>query len=238
MNPEKMTWLEKIAGNPVSALTAAAAGASIAGMPGALLPVLINTLAHGRYVDRQQRAITQVVDYLNSVEEKLRVITDEQYKLINETVSTILHTTEEEKLEILQTVIHNVIDFDDVTHHDSYLISRIIRDISVSEAKFFLESSYNGDDYSRIFVGEENPSDGKGQSTRSGNKITATLSISFVRPEYVKNNILYLSWSSQLVDYVTGLLSLGLVKIGKVSPGGNLYVFSLIAEKVRRLLRK
>jgi len=134
--PLTPTKVEAIAGGlPVQAtLTAVAA---LAGRPlAALLPVLTNTLAAGRQRKRVESALADIESELLAQQEKLSRLTDAQYKFMNEVVLTLLHTTDERKIELLKRAVRNGLDLSEMPDQDSVYLSRIIRDISAQEAEF------------------------------------------------------------------------------------------------------
>ena len=104
-HPGASTLLEKITGSlPVQgslAVVAALSGGPLA----ALLPVLATTLASQRQAKRIEAAISQIQDALRGQEEYLEQMSDAQYKLINEAVLTILHTTDDNKIALLKVVV-------------------------------------------------------------------------------------------------------------------------------------
>src|SRR5256885_1203182 len=96
-DPLQPSGVEKVAGNLATeaALTVVAA---LAGGPLApLLPVLAKSLAASRQQQRVQQALVDVRQTLEAHEAQIRDLTDEQYKLLNESVLAILNTTQAEK---------------------------------------------------------------------------------------------------------------------------------------------
>jgi flagellar hook-associated protein FlgK len=139
---------EKFLGSlPVeSALTAVSA---IAGGPlVALLPVLGKSLAAERQKLRVEKALNEINNILNEHSEALVTFSDEQYKLINEAILTLLQTTSEQKISYLKKVIRNTIDEKDIEQQEAVVLSRIVREISADEINFL----YNNFAFERILV--------------------------------------------------------------------------------------
>ena len=146
----KPTLIEKASGNVAvqSVLTGIAA---ITGNPiPALLPILSNSLASGRYKKRVEKALEDINEILIKHEKILKNITDAQYKIINEIILTILQTTEQEKILYLKNAIKNGIHID-ISMTMASQLSRIIRDIS-SEEIVFLNKNIN---YEKVIFVED-----------------------------------------------------------------------------------
>lgn len=135
---ESSTAVEKVAGNLVtqSALTVVAA---LAGGPlAALLPVLAGSLASERQRARVEQALVAISGILESHATKIRDLTDEQYKVINESVLALLQTTQAEKLSYLRAVVANAIAMREIEPQEATVLSRVVRDISAEEAAFLI----------------------------------------------------------------------------------------------------
>lgn len=147
--------LEKISGS----LPANIGGTLLAAFSGtpltALLPVLTSALASGRHRQRVEKAINEISSQLEQQSEKLKDLTDGQYKVVNESVMAIFQTLEEKKLRYLQNVIQNIIDDVSVDDQQAALISRLVRDLSASEAKFLIDHHRTA----RFMLSENPPSD-------------------------------------------------------------------------------
>ena len=137
----KATSLEKV----VSSLTvggAATLTAAIAGGPvAALLPLLITTLANDRHKKRVENALSQLDEDLSKISDKLENISDAQYKFINESIITILHSPDDNKIEFLKNGINQAAVNDRINLHQAGLLSRVLRDITVEELTFLIECS-------------------------------------------------------------------------------------------------
>lgn len=135
--------VERITGNVAteSALTALAASVANTGGPLVpLLPVLAKSLASERQKKRVEEALAEVSAILEAHEAQICNLTDEQYKIINEAVLALLHTTHGEKLAYLRAVVKNALDLDTVQPQEAVVLSRIIRDLTAEEAKFVCEN--------------------------------------------------------------------------------------------------
>jgi c-di-AMP phosphodiesterase-like protein len=143
---EKPSLLEKVSGSLVTESVATALATYVGTPLAALLPVLSKALASERHRKRVEKALEDINQVLVAHEDKLRQLSDSQYKIINEVILTILQTTEQEKIEYLKTAIKNVFNMDKFTISVSTLISRILRDITLEEIVFLLKYSK----YSRI----------------------------------------------------------------------------------------
>lgn len=145
-NIEKPSNFEKVSGNLLTEIGVTAL-AAFAGIPlAALLPVLSNSIASGRHRNRVEKALSEINQILKEHEDKIRKLTDSQYKVINEIILAILQTTEDEKIRYLKSAIKNSIEEEKITITLASQISRILRDISTEEIIFLVKNSK----YSRI----------------------------------------------------------------------------------------
>ena len=149
------TNLEKVAGS----LPTAVAGTLLAAFSGtplsALLPVLTSALASTRHTQRVEAAIMDMSADLERQKNKLRDLSDVQYKIINEAVLSVFQTLDEQKLRILRNVVRNTIEDQSIEIQEAALISRLVRDLSAAEAMFLLERR----DIARFMLSENRPSD-------------------------------------------------------------------------------
>ena len=134
------TKLENIAGSVPSEAALTLVGVLSGNPLAALLPVLSNSLASGRQKKRVEAALADINSVLTIHANTLRNINDAQYKLINEVILTLLHTTSEEKLVYLRHAVRNSLEVSDMQAAEAALLSRIIRDISAEEADFLISS--------------------------------------------------------------------------------------------------
>lgn len=135
-------------------------------------------------------------------------MTDAQYKLINEAILAILHTTSDEKLAYLRRAIRNGLAMSEIQPAESVVLSRVIRDISAEEADFLVHNF----SHTRIQFG-----------TTTG---SATPGV-FVLPEGGRNELI-----------VSGLISLGLlIPAGPTMDDQGVMRFSNSVAKILALLR-
>lgn len=135
---EEASILEKIADTP-AALTLTAVAAYSGGWLAALLPVLSNTLAQGRARERVTAALRELNDRLECMAERVQELSDAQYTAMGRVLSTLLETTDEEKLRLLKAAVLNIAASDFLSGFEAQVISRIIRDISAAEVRFLAE---------------------------------------------------------------------------------------------------
>lgn len=139
--------LEKVTSNLATNLGATAVGALGATITplAAFVPMLVQTLASGRHTKRLTKAIEDIETILSGFGDEIKNISDDQYKVINEAISSAFYTIDERKLEYLKSVIRNsAVNPDDCIGY-SDAVSRIIRDISADEILFlFANSHYEG----------------------------------------------------------------------------------------------
>ncbi|MBX3628056.1 MAG: hypothetical protein KF892_23810 [Rhizobacter sp.] len=136
----KPSNVERVSGSVVteSALTVVAA---VAGGPLApLLPVLAKSLAAERQKKRVEAAISEIHGLLAEQSQRVATLSDEQYKVVNETVLAVLQTTQEEKIGLLRNAVANALTTDVGTGQEAIMVSRVIRDISAEEATFLFKA--------------------------------------------------------------------------------------------------
>jgi hypothetical protein len=153
MNKPEPTKLETVSGSlPAGIATNAIAifGTSVTPLA-AFVPYLLQSLATRRHAKRVDQTLKDVNEILESQEEAIKNLSDNQYKLINEVVASIFQTVDEEKMLFLKAVVSNTIALDAIDTKDVDYISRVIRDISIDEIKFIL----NNFEYKQIFFGDE-----------------------------------------------------------------------------------
>jgi len=152
---DKSSFLESVAGSKSTAI-ATTLIAAFSGTPlAALLPVLTGALANDRHKKRIEKAIEEISVELERLKDKIHVMSDSQYKIVNETILTIFQTTEDEKIEYLRNVVRNVVSTKVASHHEAALISRLIRDLSAEEVSFII----NNGKFERISLGDSKPFD-------------------------------------------------------------------------------
>ena len=150
--PTSPSALEIVASSlPVSGGLAAVA--AYAGTPlAALLPVLGQTLAANRQRNRVDSALTEISATLEAHKERLNQLSDDQYKLVNETILAILQSTRSDKIEILKRCVRNQL-YVEVGSLEAAFLSRVIRDISSEEVDFLTRNFQ----FERIALSEIEP---------------------------------------------------------------------------------
>ena len=208
--------LERVAGNPGTeagltlAATALATLSSAAPLLTPLVPVLAKAIAAGRQQKRVEAAILEMSAVLESHAGAIENLTDAQFKLINESVLSVLSCTQAGKLEYLKRVTRNVIQDTSLSDQEAIALSRVVRDISAEEVEMLLSSFM----YERIRVGHQ-------EATVEGDLKTLRLTV-----------------NTPQAFCVAGLLSLGVLSPGEDSWGGNgSLIFTGIAAKLIALLR-
>lgn len=202
--------LEKISGNLITEAALTVVGAIAGGPLAPLLPVLAKSLAANRQQARVESALADVQHMLVTLSDKVEVLSDEQYKIVNEAILAMLQTTQTEKLTYLRNVVRNALDPQDCSSHDAILLSRIIRDISSEEVEFLLKS----------FADE-------------GILLSEPQQV----PRAADNRIL-VSPESKDALIVSGLLSLGLLAPPETGWDGGTMIFTRIVAKLIALLKQ
>ena len=137
---DKETPLEKVTGSTVTTAAVTLLAAQVGTPLAALLPVLTGALASERHKKRVEKAIRELESELEAQKEKLKFVTDSQYKIINEAILAVFQTLDEEKLLYLRRVVTNAIDAKDIESLEAVLLCRVVRDISAEEVKFVLDN--------------------------------------------------------------------------------------------------
>ncbi len=137
---KKATALEKATGSlPVvggMAMAAAAAGGPLA----ALLPVLSGSIAASRQLKRVEKAVEQIESELYNLGDMVQEISDAQYKYVNESLITIMHTPNDEKIEYLIHGVRSAVSDQQLTMHKAMIIARALHGITVEELRFMLKT--------------------------------------------------------------------------------------------------
>jgi hypothetical protein len=132
--------IERVAGNVATEAGLTFVGAMIGTPLAALLPVLSKSLASERQRRRVEEALSEIEQTLSEHEAALVTLTDSQYKLLNEAVLSLLHTTSAEKFAYLQRVVRNSLYAHDIIAQEAAVLSRIVRDISATEIEFVVRN--------------------------------------------------------------------------------------------------
>lgn len=203
------TTLEKAASHPGTEAALTLVGALSGNPLAALLPVLTNSLASERQKQRVEAALVQIDTTLREHSEALRNLSDAQYKLVNESVLALLHTTSSEKIEYLRRAVQNSLVVGTILPQEAVVLARIIRDISAEEADFLVKHFH----YNRIQLASS--------ATERKQKVLT------VAPESHDGLV------------VTGLISLGLLSTAEPTwDDSGLLRFSPIVAKLLVLLRE
>jgi len=139
---EDKSNLEKVTGNlatKTAGIAVGVLGATVTPLA-AFVPFLLETLASGRQSKRLESAFKKIETILKKHEKLINELTDDQYKVINEGVSSALYTINEDKLNYLVTVIANTTTQPNTCSGISDHLSRVIRDISADEIMFLLNN--------------------------------------------------------------------------------------------------
>jgi hypothetical protein len=155
-----------------------------------------------------EAALAEINSVLTAHESALRNISDAQYKLINEAILALLHTTSQEKLAYLRRAVRNSLELSEIQPEEAVVLSRVIRDISAEEADF-LVSNFS---YQRLQLGN----------------VTGTLEEGvFVIPTGGRDELI-----------VSGLISLGLViPAGPTMDDQGIMRFSNVVAKIIAVLK-
>lgn len=202
--------VEKVSGSLAAeaALTVVAAFAGGALAP--LLPVLSKSLAAGRQKKRVEAELAAIHEILASQSSRVEALSDEQYKVVNETVLAVLQTTQEQKLRLLRNAVANVFAADVGHAREAAMLSRIIRDISAEEAGFLAKAF--------AFEGVQPIETEPGQ--------------------VFEDNVLRIDPKGEDFLNMSGLLSLGVLAPAESTWRGlGVFRFTTIAAKVIALLR-
>ena len=122
----------------------------------AFVPFLVQTLASGRQAQRLEKMFGELTTAIESQSDKLKELTDDQYKLVNEAISAAFFTIDEQKILLLKNAVITAIQEPDIAHSSSDALSRVIRDISVEEARFIVRY-YK---YSSLFISSHEETSG------------------------------------------------------------------------------
>lgn len=204
----KVTALEKLFGHPITEMTATLLGGvgSLTTPIAALLPVLTNTFAGRRQQSRIEATLIKIAAVLQEHEEKLKELSDEQYHLLLEVVSSTFQTIDQEKLKYLQSAVRNSFFVEGLVTQEATVLARIIRDISAEEADFVFRNS----SFKYIHVTDV--------KSERGDKLQI--------PRNSKDSLIVSGLET------LGVLEFGLSTMGD----GNILTFSSITKKLRALL--
>ncbi|MEE9337025.1 MAG: hypothetical protein V3U87_03015 [Methylococcaceae bacterium] len=198
----------------------------IGGLVAGLVPVLVNLPISKKYNEKIHNAFSEINDELGRQSSKLNILTESQFKLINESLITLTQTTELEKIEYLKIVIQNSLNEDNLKVHEATILSRIIRDISSEEIKFVI-SNFT---HKRIYL----------RTTTSGSLETndgftpTSISTSY---DGDREDNLVVEIYDEKASIVNGLSNLGILLPAETTHGGQNYMFSPITVKLIVLVK-
>lgn len=136
------TSLEKFTSNigiKGAANTVAVIGATITPLA-AFVPFLVDALASGRQGERLERMFCELTAITTAHSEKLKNLSDDQYKIVSEVISAAFYTINQDKLDLLKRAAANALLDGEAVSQVSDALSRAIRDISASEASFIMQN--------------------------------------------------------------------------------------------------
>jgi hypothetical protein len=148
--------------------------------------------------------------------EKLKDLTDDQYKVVNEAISAAFYTINEDKLDYLKRAAKNAFLKPGAVEGLSDPLSRVVRDLSAAEAKFI--STNFGFELIMLFAKQ-------GGSVPPGSEVTAA-------------KLLQIEAGSADEVIVSGLIGLGLLYAKTPRFGSVMYEWSPLVAKVMVLLRE
>ena len=122
-------------GTKAAANAIAVLGATITPLA-AFVPFLVDALASGRQGQRLEQMFSELTALTNVHSAQIKTLTDDQYKVVSETISAAFYTINEEKLQILKRAAANAFLDADAVANLSDALSRVVRDISATEASF------------------------------------------------------------------------------------------------------
>jgi hypothetical protein len=122
-----------------AANTVAVLGATVTPLA-AFVPFLVDSLASGRQAKRLEAMFGELRILTEQNSEKLKDMTDDQYKVVNEAISAAFYTINQEKIQLLKRAASNAFLNPDAVAEVSDSLSRVIRDISAAEAAFVLKN--------------------------------------------------------------------------------------------------
>ena len=155
------------------------------GLLAPLLPVLAKSLAATRQQQRVQAELAEIRSLLEKNETAVVALTDQQYKLVNEAVLALLHTTEAAKMRYLRSVVRNALNVTIIDDREAIVLSRIVRDISAQEAGFLVRA-FMHDGVQLIDAPPDQPVNGNilrvGPATQDALSVTGLLSLGVFAP--------------------------------------------------------
>ena len=238
---EKKSKIESLTGSLVTSLITTGIGV-VTGGAGAFLPLLTGSLAQKRHLERIEKAIREIEEYINNHDLKLKELTDSQYKIIGEAINYMLSTVNEEKIEYLKRAITNSFndEFDYESDLETEVLTRILRDISAKEAEFIVNRTNNGTQFSKIalysYKKEPDTNNIKTRYTSTGSVTSGSITI-VASGSGVSGDCLYISrFDNERVEFVNRLLFLGMLRKSDEIKNNEIYLFTVVADKLKKLL--
>ncbi|MEL4179742.1 hypothetical protein AABB87_13070 [Roseateles sp. PN1] len=120
-------------------------GAAAGGVLAPLLPGLANSIAAKRQEARISAAMQELQEIVARNEQSIRDLSDAQFKLINECVLAVLHTTDEQKIQQLKLAVQNCLTQTELEASEAIILGRVLRDLSAAEIAFLVDTfQYEG----------------------------------------------------------------------------------------------
>lgn len=238
---EKKSKLEALTSSWPITLAATGIGAC-GGVIGAFLPFLTGSLAQRRHIERIEKAIRAIEEYINKHDLKLKELTDSQYKIIGEAINCMLSTVNEEKIEYLKRAVKNSFndELDSELGSEAEVLTRILRDVSAKEAEFIVNRNHEGTPFSKIalysYKREPDTNNTKTRSTSTGSVYSGKITI-YSSKSGVSGDCLYISRvDNETVEFISRLLFLGMLRKSDEIKNNEIYLFTVVADKLKKLL--
>ncbi len=106
----------------------------------AFVPFLVDSLASGRQSERLERMFAELNAVIAAHTTKLKELSDDQYKVVSEAISAAFYTIDQDKLDLLKRAASNALLDADAVIQVSDALSRVVRDISATEAAFIIRN--------------------------------------------------------------------------------------------------
>lgn len=215
----------------------------LSGGVASFLPLLTGTLAHGRHVKRIEAAIKDIEESINKQDLKINELSDAQYKIIGDAINCMLSTVDEEKIEYLKRAVRNSFKPETASEleYEAEVLSRTLRDISATEAKFIVERTHKEETFIdiRILIEKEKSKPSSSTVSSDGKRGMLTASVVISAPSYgsvVTGSSLYVYRDEEMKDKLNRLLSLNLLRKVKSNDKEEIYNFTPIADQIKVLL--
>jgi hypothetical protein len=112
---------------------------------------LIDALASNRQAQRLEQMFAELTVVTTQHAARLSALSDDQYKVVSEAISAAFYTINQDKLHLLKRAATNAFLDGEAVANVSDSLSRLVRDISASEAAFVIRSF----SYELFIVAEE-----------------------------------------------------------------------------------